>query len=95
MATSLTRLAGRCRRRSSASSARVCGTRPLKAYQISSRRGWMPLRSLPCSATQHGQSTSGRCLARSSRASSFATFDHRLAKWAKALALTPPVALLA
>lgn len=34
-------------------------------------------------------------LARSSRASGFATFDQRLAKRAKALALTPPVELLA
>jgi predicted nucleic-acid-binding protein len=33
-------------------------------------------------------------LARSSRASGFATFDQRLAKRAKALALTPPVELL-
>jgi predicted nucleic-acid-binding protein len=33
-------------------------------------------------------------LARSSRASGFATFDHRLAKRAKRLALTPPVELL-
>jgi predicted nucleic-acid-binding protein len=33
-------------------------------------------------------------LARSSRASGFATFDRRLAKRAKALALTPPVELL-
>jgi predicted nucleic-acid-binding protein len=32
---------------------------------------------------------------RSSRASGFVTFDQRLAKRAKALALTPPVALLA
>ena len=34
-------------------------------------------------------------LARSSRASGFATFDQRLAKRAKALALRPPVVLLA
>ena len=34
-------------------------------------------------------------VARSSRASGFATFDQRLAKRAKALALTPPVELLA
>jgi len=34
-------------------------------------------------------------LARSSRAAGFATFDQRLAKRAKALALAPPVALLA
>ncbi len=34
-------------------------------------------------------------LARSSRASGFATFDQRLARRAKALALTPPVELLA
>lgn len=34
-------------------------------------------------------------LARSSRASGFATFDRRLAKRAKGLALTPPVELLA
>lgn len=34
-------------------------------------------------------------VARSSRASGFATFDRRLAKRAKALVLTPPVALLA
>jgi predicted nucleic-acid-binding protein len=34
-------------------------------------------------------------LTRSSRASGFATFDRRLAKRAKALALTPPVELLA
>ncbi len=34
-------------------------------------------------------------LARSSRVSGFATFDQRLAKRAKALALTPPVELLA
>lgn len=34
-------------------------------------------------------------LARSSRASEFATFDQRLAKRAKRLALSPPVALLA
>jgi len=34
-------------------------------------------------------------LARSSRASGFATFDQRLAKRAKGLALTPPVELLA
>jgi predicted nucleic-acid-binding protein len=34
-------------------------------------------------------------VARSSRASGFATFDKRLAKRAKALALTPPVELLA
>jgi predicted nucleic-acid-binding protein len=34
-------------------------------------------------------------LARSSRASGFATFDRRLVKRAKALALTPPVELLA
>ena len=34
-------------------------------------------------------------LARSSRASGFATFDRRLAKRAKLLALTPPVELLA
>lgn len=34
-------------------------------------------------------------LARSSRASGFATFDQRLAKRPKALALAPPVALLA
>jgi len=34
-------------------------------------------------------------LARSSRASAFATFDQRLAKRAKGLALTPPVELLA
>ena len=34
-------------------------------------------------------------LARSSRASGFATFDQRLAERAKALALPPPVALLA
>jgi predicted nucleic-acid-binding protein len=34
-------------------------------------------------------------LARSSRASGFATFDQRLAKRAKGLALAPPVALLA
>jgi predicted nucleic-acid-binding protein len=34
-------------------------------------------------------------LARSSRASGFVTFDQRLAKRAKALALTPPVELLA
>jgi len=33
-------------------------------------------------------------IARSSRASAFATFDHRLAKRAKRLALTPPVELL-
>jgi predicted nucleic-acid-binding protein len=33
-------------------------------------------------------------LARSARASAFATFDQRLAKRAKALALAPPVALL-
>ncbi len=33
-------------------------------------------------------------LARSSRASTFATFDQRLAKRAKALGLAPPVALL-
>lgn len=33
-------------------------------------------------------------LARSSRASGFATFDHRLAKRVKVLALTPPVELL-
>lgn len=33
-------------------------------------------------------------LARSSRASGFATFDQKLAKRAKALALAPPVALL-
>ena len=33
-------------------------------------------------------------LARSSRASGFATFDQRLAKQAKSLALTPPVELL-
>ena len=33
-------------------------------------------------------------LARSSRASGFVTFDHRLAKRAKALALAPPVQLL-
>lgn len=33
-------------------------------------------------------------LARSSRASAFATFDQRLAKRAKGLALTPPVQLL-
>ena len=33
-------------------------------------------------------------LARSSRASRFATFDHRLAKHAKGLALAPPVELL-
>jgi len=33
-------------------------------------------------------------VARSSRASGFATFDQRLAKRAKALALTPPVELL-
>ena len=33
-------------------------------------------------------------LARSSRAAGFATFDKRLAKRAKALGLTPPVALL-
>ena len=33
-------------------------------------------------------------LARSPRASGFATFDQRLAKRAKALALTPPVELL-
>jgi predicted nucleic-acid-binding protein len=33
-------------------------------------------------------------LARSSRASGFTTFDQRLAKRAKALALTPPVELL-
>ena len=33
-------------------------------------------------------------LARGSRASGFATFDQRLAKWAKRLALTPPVELL-
>ncbi|HEY6135321.1 MAG TPA: type II toxin-antitoxin system VapC family toxin [Rubrivivax sp.] len=33
-------------------------------------------------------------VARSSRASGFVTFDQRLAKRAKALALTPPVALL-
>jgi predicted nucleic-acid-binding protein len=33
-------------------------------------------------------------LARGSRASAFATFDQRLAKRAKALALTPPVELL-
>ena len=32
-------------------------------------------------------------LARSSRASAFATFDHRLAKRSKDLALTPPVEL--
>ena len=34
-------------------------------------------------------------LARSSRANGFATFDQRLAKRAKGLALTPPVELLA
>ena len=34
-------------------------------------------------------------MARSSRASGFATFDRRLAKRAKGLALTPPVELLA
>jgi predicted nucleic acid-binding protein len=34
-------------------------------------------------------------LARSSRASRFATFDRRLAKRAKSLALVPPVELLA
>jgi predicted nucleic-acid-binding protein len=34
-------------------------------------------------------------VARASRASSFATFDQRLAKRAKGLALTPPVELLA
>ena len=34
-------------------------------------------------------------IARSSRASGFATFDQRLAKRAKTLALTPPVELLA
>ena len=34
-------------------------------------------------------------LARSTRAAAFTTFDHRLAKRAKALALTPPVELLA
>ena len=34
-------------------------------------------------------------LARSSRVSGFATFDQRLAKRAKGLALTPPVELLA
>jgi hypothetical protein len=34
-------------------------------------------------------------VARSSRASRFATFDKRLAKQAKVLALTPPVELLA
>lgn len=34
-------------------------------------------------------------VARASRASSFATFDQRLAKRAKSLALTPPVELLA
>jgi predicted nucleic-acid-binding protein len=33
-------------------------------------------------------------IARSSRASGFATFDRRLAKRAKGLALAPPVALL-
>jgi predicted nucleic acid-binding protein len=33
-------------------------------------------------------------LARSARASGFATFDRKLAKRAKALALTPEVALL-
>ena len=33
-------------------------------------------------------------LARSSRATGFATFDRRLAKWAKGLALAPPVKLL-
>jgi predicted nucleic-acid-binding protein len=33
-------------------------------------------------------------LARSTRVSGFATFDHRLARRAKALALTPPVELL-
>jgi predicted nucleic-acid-binding protein len=33
-------------------------------------------------------------LARSSRASGFVTFDHRLAKRARSLALTPPVELL-
>jgi predicted nucleic-acid-binding protein len=33
-------------------------------------------------------------LARSSRAAGFATFDHRLARRAKGLALTPPVELL-
>ena len=34
-------------------------------------------------------------IARSSRAAGFATFDQRLAKRAKTLALTPPVELLA
>ena len=34
-------------------------------------------------------------LARSTRAAAFTTFDHRLAKRAKTLALTPPVELLA
>lgn len=33
-------------------------------------------------------------VARSARASGFATFDQRLAKWAKSLALTPLVELL-
>jgi hypothetical protein len=42
--------------------AHLCRTRPLTAYQISSRRGWMPLRSLSCSTAQPFQSTcSSRC----------------------------------
>ena len=39
--------------------------------------------------------TARGAVARSSRASGFATFERRLAKWAKGLALVSPVELLA